>query len=295
MSNRRQVSHSKYHRLSLARVKRILAKIPSFILLALGAIFMFAPFVWMFSTSLQPGSEAFKVPPKWIPTEWMFSNYHTVIFEKEVPFILFGWNSLKVAGLVTIGQLITCSLAGFAFARLRFPGKNWIFVVLLSGLMVPVQVMIIPIYVIMRTLGLIDTHWALILPWITNIFGVFLLRQFFLTLPKDLIDAARIDGANYWQIYAKIALPLAKPSLAALAVVTFTNTWNNYFLPLVFISSKENMTLPLGIRSLFNVYGGGNIALVMAGVSVAVLPVLIIFLLAQKRIIEGMLRGSIKG
>jgi multiple sugar transport system permease protein len=272
-----------------------LSELISLLILIIGAILMFAPFIWMISTAFQPGRNAFSLPPKWLPLEFSIENYANVLFNSGVPFHLFAFNSFLVAGVVTVGQLITCSMGGFAFARLRFPGSNTIFVLLLAGLMVPIQVTIIPIYIIMRQLNLVDTLWALILPWITNVFGIFLMRQFFLTLPQDLLDAARIDGASIWRTYYQIALPLARPMLVALAIITFTNTWNNYFLPLIFINSWDKMTLPLGMQSLSNVYGGGNVGNIMAGVSVAVLPVLIFFLLAQKQIIEGMMAGSIKG
>lgn len=265
------------------------------LLLSLGAVFMFAPFLWMISTALQPGRNAFALPPNWLPLEFTTENYSRVLRASDVPFHLFTLNSLIVAGTVTIGQLITSSMGGFAFARLRFPGRNLIFIVLLAGLMVPIQVTIIPIYIIMQKLGLVDSLWALILPWVTNVFGIFMMRQFFVTVPHELLEAAKIDGASTWRTFYQIALPLSKPMLVALAIVTFTNTWNNYFLPLIFINSWEKMTLPLGIQSLSNVYGGGNVGAIMAGVSVAVIPVLIFFLLAQRQIIEGMMAGSIKG
>ena len=275
-----------------ARLK--LSELFSTIILIVGAILMFVPFLWMISTAFQPGRNAFSLPPKWLPLEFTAENYLNVLVS-DVPFHLFIFNSFMVAGLVTVGQLITCSMGGFAFAKLRFPGNNLIFVILLAGLMVPIQVTIIPIYIIMRQLGLVDTLWALILPWVTNVFGIFLMRQFFLSLPRDLLDAAKIDGASIWRTYYQIALPLAQPMLVALVIITFTNTWNNYFLPLIFINSWEKMTLPLGMQSLSNVYGGGNVGNIMAGVSVAVLPVLAFFLFAQKQIIEGMMAGSVKG
>lgn len=276
------------------RFRRALPQIGSALVLTLGAILMFAPFLWMISTALQPGSNAFSLPPKWLPLDFTLDNFRRVL-ASNVPFGRFILNSVLVAGAVTIGQLITCSMAGFAFAKLRFPGSNAIFIVLLAGLMVPIQVTIIPIYVIMRELGLVDTLWALILPWVTNVFGVFLLRQFFAGMPDELIHAARIDGASVWRTYWQIALPLARPMLVALAIITFTNTWNNFFLPLIFINSWEKMTLPLGMQALSNVYGGGNVGAIMAGVSLGVIPVLVIFLLAQRQIIAGMMAGSVKG
>jgi multiple sugar transport system permease protein len=158
-----------------------------------------------------------------------------------------------------------------------------------------VQVTIIPTFLLMSALNLIDTHWAVILPLATNAFGVFMMRQFFLTVPHELIEAARIDGADQFTIFWRVALPLAKPALAALAIITFTNTWNSYFLPLVFLNSWEKMTLPLGMFALSNVYGSGNVSVIMAAVALAICPVLILFLVAQRQIISGMVGSAIKG
>jgi multiple sugar transport system permease protein len=264
------------------------------LLLGLGAIFMILPFLWMFSTSLRPSAESYKLPPAWLPTDWRFENYATV-FSSSVPIVAFALNSIKVTFLVTIGQLITCSMAGFAFARLRFPGRNLLFILLLASLMVPGQVTIIPIFIIMRRLGLVDSHWALILPGLTSAFGVFLLRQFFLTLPQDLLDAAKIDGAGPWTSYLRIALPLAGPSLAALTIITFNGTWNNFFYPYIFINTWERMTLPLGITALRGYMSSGNASVVMAAVTLAITPVLVLFLLAQRWFIAGVTRTGLKG
>jgi multiple sugar transport system permease protein len=212
-----------------------------------------------------------------------------------VPIVAFALNSIKVTFLVTLGQLITCSMAGFAFARLRFPGRNLLFILLLASLMVPGQVTIIPIFIIMRRLGLVDSHWALILPGLTSAFGVFLLRQFFLTLPQDLLDAAKIDGAGPWTSYLRIALPLAGPSLAALTIITFNGTWNNFFYPYIFINTWERMTLPLGITALRGYMSSGNASVVMAAVALAITPVLVLFLLAQRWFIAGVTRTGLKG
>jgi multiple sugar transport system permease protein len=271
-----------------------LLNLAAIVVLGAGAIFMILPFLWMFSTSLRPSAESYKLPPAWLPTEWHFENYGAV-FSSSVPIVAFALNSIKVTFLVTVGQLITCSMAGFAFARLRFPGRTLLFILLLASLMVPGQVTIIPIFIIMRRLGLVDSHWALILPGLTSAFGVFLLRQFFLTLPQDLLDAAKIDGAGPWMAYTRIALPLAGPSLAALTIITFNGTWNNFFYPFIFINTWEKMTLPLGITALRGYLASGNASVVMAAVAVAILPVLILFLLAQRWFIAGVTRTGLKG
>ncbi len=271
-----------------------LLDLAALLVLGAGAIFMILPFLWMFSTSLRPSADSYKLPPAWLPTEWRFENYGAV-FSSSVPIVAFALNSIKVTFLVTIGQLITCSMAGFAFARLRFPGRNLLFILLLASLMVPGQVTIIPIFIIMRRLGLVDNHWALILPGLTSAFGVFLLRQFFLTLPQDLLDAAKIDGAGPWTSYLRIGLPLAGPSLAALTIITFNGTWNNFFYPYIFINTWEKMTLPLGITALRGYMSSGNASVVMAAVALAITPVLVLFLLAQRWFIAGVTRTGLKG
>ena len=262
--------------------------------LSVGAVVMVLPFLWMFATSLRPVGESYQLPPAWLPTEWRWDNY-AAVFRSSVPFLTFAWNSIKVTVLVTLGQLITCSMAGFAFARLRFPGRNLLFVLLLASLMVPGQVTIIPVFIIMRKLNLVDSHWALILPGLTSAFGVFLLRQFFLTLPQDLLDAARIDGAGAWTTFSRVALPLAGPPIAALTIITFNNTWNNYFYPFIFINTWENMTLPLGVTALRGYLASGSPSVVMACVTMTILPVLLVFLLAQRWFIEGVTQTGLKG
>lgn len=279
------------------RAGRLLYSLPDYLailLLSLGAILMIMPFMWMFSTSLRPIQESYKLPPAWFPTEWHFETY-AAVFQSSVPFLRFAANSVKITFFVTAGQLITCSMAGFAFGRLRFPFRNALFVLLLASLMVPGQVTIIPVFIIMRYLGLVDNHLALILPGLTSAFGVFLLRQFFLTLPQELVDAAKIDGAGPWTIYWRIALPLAGPALAALGILTFNGTWNNYFYPLIFLNTWEKMTLPLGITALRGYLASNSASVVMAAIALAILPVLLIFLFAQRWFIAGITRTGLKG
>lgn len=270
------------------------AQLFSLLLLFIGAVIMLLPLLWMFSTSLRATAESYNLPPAFLPTSWHWENYATV-FQGSVPMVRLAGNSLFVTLSVTLGQLITCSMAGYAFGRLRFPGQNGLFFLLLAALMVPAQITIIPVFIIMRNLGLIDNLFALILPALINPFGVFLMRQHFLTVPQELIDAAKIDGAGYWMTFTKVALPLAGPVLSALAILTFNNTWNAYFQPLIFINSWEKMTLPLGIAALRSYMGAGNPSVILAAVSLAILPVLIIFLAAQRWIIEGITRTGIKG
>ena len=261
--------------------------------LLLGGAVMMLPFAWMFSTSWRLAKDSFSLPPEWLPTRWHVENYREVL--DNIPFVAFVLNSLKVAALITAGQLVTCSMAAYAFARLRFPGRDALFLLFLSQLMVPQQVTIIPVFILIRVFGLLDTHWALIIPALFSAFGTFLLRQFFLTIPNEIEDAARVDGAGYVRTFVQIIVPLAGPALATLTIFTFNFYWNEFFRPLLFISTWERMTLPLGLTVMKGFLGVGNVAAIMAGVSMGILPVLVVFLLAQRYLIEGVTLTGIKG
>jgi len=263
------------------------------IVLMAGGLLMMMPFIWAFSTSLRTPLESFSLPPRWLPTDFIVENYRRVF--SLVPFFTFMLNSFKIASLITIGQLATCSTAAFAFARLRFPGRDVLFMILLSSLMVPIQVTIIPIFILMRHAQLVDTHSSLILPVVISAFGVFLLRQFFLTIPRDLEDAAKLDGAGYHTIFFRVFLPLAGPGLSTLAIFCFNYFWNEFFRPLIFLSSLEKMTIPLGLVFLRGYFGVGNASIILAGITIAFLPVLIAFLLAQRYLIEGITLTGLKG
>ncbi len=266
----------------------------SYAVLTIAALLVLLPLLWMFSTSLRPLADSYKLPPQWLPTDWRWENY-LAPFESNVPFELFFLNSLKIAALTTLGQLISCSMAGYAFARLRFPGRDLLFMFLLASLMVPGQVTIIPIYLMMAELKLVNTHASLILPGLISIFGVFLMRQFFKQMPQELFDAARVDGAGHLRSFLQIALPLAGPGLATLGIITFNASWNGYFAALIFLTSWEKMTLPQGIALLTGYMNSGNPSVVMAAVGLAILPVLIVFLIAQRWIIEALTRSGLKG
>jgi multiple sugar transport system permease protein len=263
------------------------------VLLLLGGALMMLPFAWMFSTSWRLARDSFSLPPQWLPTAWRIENYREVL--DNIPFVAFVWNSLQVTVLITVGQLVTCAMAAYAFARLRFPGRDVLFLVFLSQLMVPQQVTIIPVFILIRMLGLLDTQWALVIPALVSAFGTFLLRQFFLTIPRELEEAARVDGAGHVRTFLQIILPLSGPGLSALAIFTFNFYWNEFFRPLLFISTWERMTLPLGLTVMKGFLGVGNVAAIMAGVSMGILPVLLVFLLAQRYLIEGVTLTGIKG
>ena len=265
------------------------------ILLISIALIEIAPISWMLSTSLRDPKNSFDLPPDFLPTALHWQNYAAVINSPDIEFLRFFWNSLKIALLVTGAQIITCSMAGYAFGRLRFKGRDFLFGLFLASLMVPGTVTLIPSFILIRELNLMDTHWALILPGITSAFGVFLLRQHFKSLPQELIDAAKIDGAGYFRIYWQILLPLTGPALSALGIFTFLGAWNNFVGPLLFLRSWENYTFPIAIATLRGYMGSGNQSEVLAGIMISIFPIMVVFLLAQRWIVEGAAITGMKG
>ena len=263
------------------------------VMIVLG-VFALLPFAWLFSMSFRSVADAYKMPPSFIPPNLDFKNYATVL-ESSVPFLQIYLNSVEIAVIVTIGQLITCSLAAFAFARLQFRGRETLFFILLVGLMFPAQVTILPIYLGYAKLGLINKPIGLALMYLTSSFGVFLMRQFMLSQPKALEEAALMDGAGYFIIFWRISLPQLRPALSALGIITFTQTWNYYFQAKVLLGPQDAMTLPLAMDLLRGYLGQGNLSVVMAAMSMAVLPVILLFLLAQKFVIEGVTMSGIRG
>jgi multiple sugar transport system permease protein len=260
----------------------------------IGAIGMVAPFLWMVATSMRPSAQAYDLPPHWLPWPVRAENYSGAV-TGPVPLLRTMWNSSFIAFFVTIGQLITCPMAGYAFARLRFPGRDKLLIMLLASLMVPIQVTIIPLFILMRNLGLIDNPLSLILPALTGAFGVFLMRQFFLGLPEEILEASKIDGANAWTTYRVVALPLAKPALSTLGVITFLTTWNAYFAPSIFLNSIEHATMPLALVLLLGPYKTGNVAVIMAATAIAILPAFLVYLVAQRWIVESLTQSGVKG
>lgn len=275
-------------RRSLDRVWSIVAHT----LLMLGALVMIGPFVWMVHTSTLPTAEAYRYPPVIFPSYRAWENYERAL--TLVPFGRFFFNSAVVATSITVLQLLTCSLGAFAFARMRFPGRDVLFLAYLATMMVPFEVTLIPSFIIIRELNWIDTYPALIVPFIFSAYGTFLLRQFFKSVHGDLYDAARVDGASYFEIYWRIFLPLAKPALAALGVFVFLHFWNSFFWPLVVTNSLEMRTVPIGL-ALFQGRDSIQWNLMMAATTLAVLPTLIVFLLAQRFFVRGIMLSGLKG
>lgn len=258
------------------------------------------PFVfptwWMVTSSVKPVSEIFAFPPSLLPTDVSFDAYRRV-FELQ-PFAQQYFNSAYIAAVVTIGTMAVAALAGYAFARIRFRGQNALFLVVLLGLLVPSEVTIVPLFQLFNRLGLIDTHWPLILVPILGAPGVlatFIMRQFFITLPGDLEDAARIDGLGRFGTFARIALPLARPALGAVAIFTFLHSWNLYLEPIVFLSTPERFTLPQALTQFVDVYGGPLWNVQLSAASLTAIPVLVVFVIAQRQFIEGLAHTGLKG
>lgn len=267
------------------------ATITSYVLLSLGAVLMLIPLAWTVSTSLKlPGSE-FNVPVRWIPETWHFGNYAEVA--RRVPLARWFFNSLVVALAASVGQMLTGSMAGYAFARLKFKGRDTTFLLFLATMMIPPQVTIIPLFIIVRALGWYDTYAGLIVPGLFGAFSVFIMRQFFLTIPDELEDAARIDGANHWQMYWRIMLPLAGPALATLGTFSFMSFWNSFLYPLVITRSESMRTLPVGL-SVFRDTFTTEWTLLTAGLVMSLIPVVIAFLLGQRYFVQGITMTGIK-
>ncbi|MFH1406955.1 MAG: carbohydrate ABC transporter permease [Candidatus Omnitrophota bacterium] len=276
----------------IRKQKESFAKLAAYILLSLAGITMLIPFLWMLSTSLKDPGSVFTYPIRWIPSPIVWKNYLEVLH--VVPFARFYLNSVIVGLVVTFGQVMTSSFAAYAFARLNFPGRDKLFFAYLATMMIPGSVTMIPVYVLMRLLGWVDTYKALIIPAMFTAYGTFMLRQFFMTLPKDLEDAAKIDGCGYFGIYWKIIMPLSKPALATLTTFTFMGSWSSFMWPLLVTNKMELKTLPIGLESFQSIYTT-NWTLLMAGSVMAMLPVIIIFIFNQRFFVEGIKLTGIKG
>ncbi len=263
-----------------------------YIVLVGGAFVMVFPFVWMLIASLMSAGEIQLRPPVWLPATPQFNNYAELV--ESIPIARLYFNSLFTSGIIVFGVLLSSSLAGFAFAKYRFPGRELLFYLILATMMIPFFVTLIPVFFIVRQLGWIDTYQGLVIPGLTSAYGIFLMRQFMITVPDEIIDAARIDGASELSIYWRIVLPLIKPALATLGTFVFIGAWNNFLWPLLVLNSRELMTLPLGINSLRSLYAD-NTNLLMAGTAVSVLPMLFVFIYLQRYFIQGIALTGLKG
>lgn len=257
------------------------------------AILFLIPFLWMLSSSLKPNYQIFEVPPRWIPNPPRWENYVEAL--TILPFPLYVRNTTIITLLTIAGHLLSCTVIAYAFARLRAPGRDFLFVVMLATMMLPYPVTMVPLYVLFNRLGWINTFLPLVVPAYLGIpFYIFLMRQFFLTIPRDFEDAARIDGANTLQIIARIMLPMAMPALATVTIFTFQATWNDFLAPLIYLQRPELYTVTLGLQFFRSTYTT-NWAYLMAASLVTTLPVIVVFFAAQRYFIEGITLTGVKG
>ena len=263
-----------------------------YLLLTVAVVVVAAPFIWMVLGSLKPTTELRQVPPTWWPQNPSLDNYSELF--SRLSFGTYFFNSTVVAVVVTAGNLLFCSMLGYALAMLNFRGKNVVFVAVLATLMIPGVVTFVPLFVLVANAGLVDTLPGLILPFLVAPFGVFLMRQFILGLPRDLLDAGRVDGAGELRIFARIILPLCGPALATLGILTFLGSWNSFLWPLVVAQTEDTYTLPVALALYAKGQNSTNYGLLLAGATVVVLPILLLFLAFQRKVIEGIATTGIK-
>ncbi|MEU5725558.1 carbohydrate ABC transporter permease [Micromonospora sp. NPDC047738] len=274
------------------RTRDRVAKTVLYVVLVLGLLAVAGPFVWMALSSVKPEREIRQVPPTWWPETFTLDNFRELFSRLDFP--LYFFNSALVAALVTVGNLLFCSLVGYALAKLRYPGKRVLFLAVLGMLMVPGMVTFVPQFVLVSNMGLTNTYAGLILPFLVGPFGVFLMRQFLQSIPDDLIEAARVDGAGEFRIFWRVVLPLCRPALATLGILTFLGSWNNFLWPLVVATTEDKYTLPVAL-ALYSVgQNRTDYGLLLSGAVVVVLPVLIVFLLLQRHFLRGIATTGIK-
>jgi multiple sugar transport system permease protein len=262
-----------------------------YLVVLLGAVSMVLPFLWMLSTAFKEAEQILALPPIWIPRPITLDNFVQLV--RAVPFGRFFLNSVINSVVLTGSQLFLCAMTGYAFAKLPFPGKGWLFMLIVSSMMVPGAVTLIPTFLVVVYLRWVDTWWGLLVPRMATAFGVFFMRQFFMNLPDDYIDAARIDGASEFVTFWKIMIPLCKPALATLGTFSFIGTWNDFVWPLVIVNSDRLKTLPLGFAVLGGQYGF-HFEWTMAAAVLTILPVILIFMILQEYVIRGITLTGLK-
>lgn len=297
MNNKATVlTHASNNQNPSLRVTQVIDTILKYGLILVLAIPFLFPFWWMFTSSFKTVDEVFAYPPQLLPDEWHFSNF-TEVFEFQ-PFAQHYLNSVYIAVLVTIGTALVTSLSGYAFARIKFRGSSFLFLVLLSSLLMPVEVTIIPNFYLMQRLGWTDSHLPLIVIPILGAQGVsatFIMRQFFLSFPRELEEAAMLDGLGWFGIYWRIAIPIARPILGTVAILSFLYSWNSFLEPLIYIDSREKFTLPLSLQGFTDSYGLPLWHLQLAATTLSVIPILIVYIVAQKQIVDSFAQSGIKG
>ncbi len=273
------------------RLRRGLLRACLYVVLTVGALFMLLPFFWMISTSFKTLADAMRIPPMWIPSPFVPGNY-TAAWH-AAPFARYFFNSFFISSMTMVGEVITCVFAGYAFAKMKFFGKHVLFMLVLATFMIPGHMLLVPSYVLIRGLGWYDTYWALIMPWVTSAFGIFLMRQFFRTLPDELWDAARMDGCPRLRYVLQIAIPMVRPGIATVALLQFINSWNSFLWVLIMTDSPLMRTIPVGLR-FFQQEAGTQYPMLMAASTMAIVPVIILFFFAQKHFVRGFARTGVK-
>jgi len=263
------------------------------IMLGCGILFLL-PFFWMISASLKFENDVFTYPIRWIPDEWNAINNYKKVWFGDHPFWLYYLNTIKVAVLTTLLSVTVSALAAYGFSKVNFPAGRWLFLIVLATFMVPQQAVLVPQFILYRSLGLFDTHAGLILLNSFSVLGTFMLRQFFMGVHNDYIESAKIDGAGHFRIFTRIALPLVRPAIATYAILRFIWTWNDYQNPLIFLRTDHRFTLQLAMQK-FTTINGEYYSLIMAAAVSAILPLLIVFVIGQKHVIEGISFGGVKG
>ncbi len=277
------------------KTQRLIGAIVLNVVVGIGGIIMILPLVWMISASFKNTSEIYRFPPTLIPDNFIIGNYTRLV--TEWPFWSWYFNSLFVAVFVTIAVLFFASLAGFGFAKYRFRGNKALFLILLGSTMIPFQLILIPLFIVMSRLSWTNTYYALIIPFMAPAVAIFLMRQFISSIPSELIEASRIDGASEFGIYWRIILPLARPALAALAVLTFLGSWNSFLWPLSVLRARDAMTLPVGLASIQGGITAGSespVGASMAAATLVTIPVILVFIAVQKHYIAGLTAASVK-
>jgi ABC-type glycerol-3-phosphate transport system permease component len=283
-------AQSRTARTAQARARRNLIAHIVLIIFVIGALF---PFYWMVATSVKTLTESLQSPPTLLPEHLQIKNYANAFH--QAPFGRYFLNTLFIAGITVLCNLTTSVLAAYSFALTDFPGKRVIFALLLTTLMIPFEVTLIPNFILIKNLHLYNTYWAQIVPWAAGTFGIFLVRQFFLSIPKEIFEAAVIDGASAWGVLWKVAVPLARPALVTLALFSFISSWNSFVWPLIVTTSDNVRPIQVGLRQLTSDAGNNNFPLLMAGTALTIVPIAILYFFVQRQLIEGVASSGVKG
>lgn len=280
------------HKQRIQKRKLSAGQIITFVLLTIGAFSMILPFFWMVSTSIKTTGETLAIPPVWLPENWQWSNHETAL--TMAPFEQYFINSVIITLSSTIGEVITSILAAFAFSKLQFFGKNILFTILISTMMVPFELLMIPNYLTLSKMGMINSYWAMIIPFLASVFSVFLLKQNFEAVPKQLYYAAKVDGASDWRFLWQILVPMSKSSIVTVVILKMIGSWNSFMWPLMVTNETHLRPLPVGLQA-FTTEAGTYFELLMAAATIVVLPMIIIYLFLQKYIIKGISNTGVKG